>query len=376
MKKILLLGSVVSPCPPQYQGGTERVAYYQAKQLAKRDMSLIFVGAEGTANNFKEQLSFEKEKETKRIIKNIEFIEIGGGTGFGTQADALKFDLSQIEASRKLRIEMTNLARVQQLMINRQKEYSLILNNMRGEATFFPLAKKLNKPFINVMHLNIFPQLAELLLKYQIKVITISNNQKKEFPNLDYLSTIYNPINTKTLSFNPQPKNYALMVSTIGYHKNQQEAILACRQARIPLVLAGKIRDQKYFDEQIKPYIDKKNLTYYGEMSFNKKLKLYQQARVFLFPIKWQEPFGLVVIEALACGTPIIAYPHGGPKEIVKDGKTGFLVNNINEMAQKISQINLIKREICRQDAEKRFDEKIIGDQYFKTINNEISYLH
>jgi len=369
MKKILLLGSVVSPSPPKKQGGTERVAYYQAKQLAKRGVAIIFVGAGGTEINFKEQLDFEGEREAKKIIDNIEFVEIGGGTGFGTQADALKFDPSQVEASRKLRIEMVNLARVQQLMIDRQQEYNLILNNMRGGATFFPLAKQLAKPLFNVMHLNIFSGLADLFKKYRIKIITIADHQKKQFPHLDYQATIYNPINTKIFPFNPHPKNYALMISTVGYHKNQKEAILACRKANLPLVLAGKIRDQKYFDKEIKPFIDGKSLTYYGEMEFGKKLKLYQEAKVFLFPIKWQEPFGLVIIESLSCGTPVIAYPHGGPKEIIKDGKTGFLVNNVEEMARKINQINLIKREACRLDVEERFDEKIIGAQYFQAIN-------
>jgi len=83
MKKILLLGSIVSPCPPDKQGGTERVAYYQAKHLAIHNLPLIFIGAKGTKNNFKAELIFEKEQKINLILKNIEFIEIGGGTGFG-----------------------------------------------------------------------------------------------------------------------------------------------------------------------------------------------------------------------------------------------------------------------------------------------------
>ncbi len=372
MKKILILGSVVSPCPPLKHGGTERVAYYQAKHLAKKGLKIIFVGAIGTKKNFYQQLDFEKEEKKQLLLGNIEFIEIGGGTQFGNAKDSIKSNPIQEEASRKLRIEMLNLAEVQKLIIEKKDEYNMILNNMRGEAIFFSLIKLLKKRFINVCHLNIFPKLASFFAEYEVEIITISDNQRKDFPNLKYLSTIYNPISTKIFAFNPKPKNYALMISTIGYHKNQKDAILACQKADIPLVLAGKIRDQDYFEKEIKPYIDDKNVIYYSELGFEEKLKLYQEAKMFLFPILWQEPFGLVCIEALSCGTPVIAYPNGGPKEIVKDKINGFLVKNFNEMAKKIKEIDKINRLICRKDCQSRFDENIIGNKYFDVLSKLI----
>src|SRR3989344_5412950 len=109
MKKIFILGSVVSPCPPGKQGGTERVAYYQAKDLAEHGLQICFVCARGSKQNFQNELEREKVSDPGRIISNIEFIEIGGGTAHGNQQDALKFDLSFIEASRKMRIEIANL---------------------------------------------------------------------------------------------------------------------------------------------------------------------------------------------------------------------------------------------------------------------------
>lgn len=369
MKKLLLLGSVVSPCPAKKQGGTERVAYYQAKHLAKRDIQIIFVGAKQTKKNFAEQLDFEKETRKEKILSNIDFVEIGGGTGTGNQEDAVKIDPSQMESSRKFRMEMVHLAKVQELMIQKQSEYDVILNNMRGEALFLPLAKKLQKRFINIMHLNIFPELAELFQECQTDIITISNAQRQNYPNLNYLATIYNPVNTDIYTFSNTQKNYALMVGTVGMHKNQQDAVLACQKAGIPLVITGKIRDEKYFEKEIKSHVDNKSLTYFGEIDFEKKLKLYQEAKVFLFPINWQEPFGLVVIEALACGTPIIAYPHGGPKEIVVEGKTGFLVESPDQMAEAINKINNINRRACREDAEKRFADNVIGEQYFNFVS-------
>lgn len=367
MKKLLLLGSVVSKCPPEKAGGTERVAYYQAKNLAKRNIPIIFVGAEGTKKAFIDTLI--KEKETiDKILKKIEFVEIGGGTQFGNASDAIKSDPSKEEASRKLRVEMLHLAQVQRLMIERKNEYQLILNNMRGEAIFIPFANYLKKVFINVTHLNIFYKLAQFFKEYQTKIITLSYEQRKEFPDLNYIANIYNPVSTSIFTFNPTPKNYALMVATIGYHKNQKDAILACKKIGIPLIIAGKIRDFDYFEKEIKPHIDGKNIIYYKEIGLEEKIKLYQNAKVFLFPILWQEPFGLVCIEALSCGTPVIAYPHGGPKEIVQNGKNGYLVNNPLEMAEKIKEIEKIKRSFCRQTATELFDENIIGEKYYQTI--------
>ena len=239
---------------------------------------------------------------------------------------------------------------------------------MRGEAILIPLASELQKRFINVMHLNIFEDLATIFKKYNTDIITIATHQKEAYPQLNHLATIANPVATSSFTFNKNPKNYALMLSTIGEHKNQKDAILACQKAEIPLIISGKVRDQKYFENEIKPYIDNGLIQFYGEMDFKKKFQVYASARVFLFPIIWQEPFGLVVIEALASGTPVIAYPHGGPVDIITNGKNGFLVNNVEEMADKIKMIDSIDRQFCRDDVVLRFDEKIIGEQYSRIL--------
>jgi glycosyltransferase involved in cell wall biosynthesis len=367
MRKLLLLGSVAGPCPPKKAGGTERVAYVQAKELAKRGIDILFVGGVGTKNNFSDQLRAEKE-DSEAILSRIEFVEIGGKTQVGNASDSIQLDPAQIESSRKLRLEMVSLAEVQELMLKRKAEYSLILNNMRGEAVLLPLAAKLNKKIVCVMHLNIFAELAALFKKYKTEIITISDSQRTGFSGLHYLQTIYNPVRTASFTFSATPKEYALMLSTIGYHKNQKDAILACKKAGLKLILGGKIRDQEYFDEEIMPSIDGHLVEYIGEIGFEEKLKLYQEAKVFLFPIRWSEPFGLVLIEALACGTPVIAYPHGGPKEIVEDGKTGFLVNSVDEMAERIQHVNEIDRHICRKDVEEKYDEEVIGKKYFEVI--------
>ncbi len=365
--KILILGSVAAACPPKKQGGTERVAYYQAKQLAQHGWDILFVGGSGTKDNFQEELERENA-DSGTILSHITFSEIGGGTQFGNAENAKQFDPAYTEASRRMRLENVSLTHAQQYLFDRKDDYALVLNNLRGASPLIQAAQFLGKPWINVMHLNIFPELAEVYKKYNTSVITLASHQKEAFPELNHLATIFNPINTASFTFGDTPEGYALMVGTIGYHKNQKDAILAARHAGVPLVLAGKIRDQDYFENEIKPAIDGNSIQYVGELNFEDKVRLYRNASAFLFPIQWDEPFGLVAIEALACGTPVIAYPNGGPKQIVQEGKNGFLVNNVDEMALRLKEISKIDRTYCRRDVEQRFDENVIGKQYADAI--------
>ena len=130
------------------------------------------------------------------------------------------------------------------------------------------------------------------------------------------------------------------------------------------LVLAGKIRDQKYFEEKIKPHIDNKQISYVGEIGFSQKVKLYKNAKGLLFPTKWQEPFGLVAIEALACGTPVIAHKNGALPEIIEHGKNGFLTGNVASMTSAIKKLDSIDRKYCRESVEKKFTVKKMIEDY------------
>ena len=121
----------------------------------------------------------------------------------------------------------------------------------------------------------------------------------------------------------------------------------------------------KYFEKEIKPRL-RGNIKYIGEVSERKKSKILGEAQALLFPILWEEPFGLVVVEAMACGTPVIAFNRGSMKELIKDGKTGFLVKNINEMVEAIKKIDLIKPQDCRKWVEEKFSIKRMTDDYEK----------
>jgi len=352
--KIAILGSVALPVPPTKQGGTEAIAYYQAVNLATRGHKIILFAAAGSKDSIK--------KAHGSIPENLEIIEVGGGDVFTKYKGQLN-----IESSRSLRLENIYLGQVIEALLARRADFDIILNNMRGEAVFLPIAKLLTKPFVNIMHLNLFDELAKTFAKYNTHIITISNAQRKNYPDLNYLATVYNCVDTDKYSFEAKKENYLLMMGTIGTHKNQAVAVKVAKKLDMKLVLAGKIRDQDYFDKEIKPFLGDK-LEWLGELEFDKKLKLYQKAKAFIFPINWPEPFGLVMIEAMSCGTPVVAFDNGAVPEVVKDGFSGFVVENENEMTSEKKKIDKIKPINCRQHVLDNIkDEKMI-DSYQKAL--------
>lgn len=345
--RILILGSVALPVPPPFQGGTEWIAYYQAQGLAKLGHNVLLFASFGSKKG------------------SYELIEVGkGNTVQGSTLHVGLSDTVLVESSRKLRLENVYLSQVVQHLMDNGNSFDIILNNMRGEAIFLPVAKMLNKPFVNVMHLPLFEELASLFKQYNTSVITISNAQRNDFPGLNYLATVYNCVDTEKYVFNDKSGDYLLMMGSITPHKNQAGAVRIAKKLKMKLVLAGKINDEKYFNE-LKKDIDGNQIKWIGEIAFDEKVKLYQNARALLFPILWQEPFGLVMIEAMSCGTPVIAFANGAISEVVVNSKTGFVIENNSEdqMAEAVRKIDNINRVECRKHVEENFSiDKIVKD--------------
>ncbi len=354
--RIALLGSVSSVIPPQGQAAIERLAYQQALGLAQRGHTILLFALSGSTVPH----------------KNVRVIVVGEKTtlsGVGKEGSNNEEDI--YGASYKLRLELVHLARVIGELTGRANEYDVIVNNMRGEAVLLPVAASLQKPFYHVMHLPIFPELATLFQKYQTHCISISNAQRKANPHLSYAGTAYNAVDTKEFSFSPTHKNYTLYLGSIGRNKNPKDGILAAKAAGATIRIGGRIKDEAYYKEEIEPLIDGKTVEWVGELHPKEVIALYQGAKAFLFPTLWEEPFGLVMIEAMACGTPVIAYPNGATPEIVRDGKNGFLVHTVDEMAEKIKIIDTIDRKTCRASVEEKFSIQSMIDAYENILLKE-----
>jgi len=345
MKKIAIIVPPFATVPPPGQGGTERIAHEMIEGLAKKDYQVTLFGA-------------------GKYKGSAKFIQI-----FKKTITGRKIDTTHIEASRSLRIEIAYLAKVMREIIKRDKKFDIIFNHSRGGYLLLPLSLYLKTPIVSIMHLPIFKEVADVLASYKRpNVVTISNNQRKNFKNVDYLANVYNGINLSEFKFCEKPKDYFLFMGALGEHKNPKDAILAVKKAKVKLILAGGKKREPYFSKEIKPLIDNKQIKYMGEVSGKKRIDLYKYAKGFIFPIKWQEPFGLVMAEAMACGTPVIAYPNGAVKEVVKNKKTGFIVKNVSGIVKAIKNIDKINRKECRKYVEENFSVEKMIDDYEKII--------
>jgi hypothetical protein len=211
--KILILGSVALPVPPPLQGGTERIAYFQANGLASRGHTVTLVAAHGSLRK-----------------PEYELVEIGGGDtveGSSLVPESKKADGQQItEGSRKLRKEAVYLSRVAHFLISHGSEYDVIINNMRaGESIFLPIVSNLGKTMLNVMHLPIFEELAGVFDEFRAPVITISDAQRRDFPDLPYAATVYNAVDLDEYPFSDRIGEHLLMMGSIAPHKNQKTGI-------------------------------------------------------------------------------------------------------------------------------------------------------
>jgi len=230
-----------------------------------------------------------------------------------------------------------------------------------------PYSKSLNSPVVSTIHHPLYEEMIILFKKFHnINYVAISKNQRKTAPGINFVETIYHGLPLKKYPFRENSKNYLLWLSKITPKKGLAEAIDVAKKSGEKLIISGIIpkEDQDYFEYRIQPMIDGKQIKFVGAANFEKKIELFKNAKAFLYPIRRSEPFGLVVIESMACGTPVIAYKEGAMPELIKDGKTGFLVNSLEEMVNALKKIKNIKRIDCRRRVEKKFGLRKMVNRY------------
>jgi len=251
-------------------------------------------------------------------------------------------------------------------------KYDLIHIHPSVRGIFF--APLVNVPVVFTMHEPIIPGrkfFYDRIAPKNLYYISISKAQRKPAPELRWAATIYNGTEVKKFPFNAKPQKHFVTFGRLRSEKGIHEAIMAAKKARVPLKIAGKPNHGPYWERKIKPYLSK-NIQYVGMLPYKDIPRFVAEAKGFLFPINWEEPFGLVMTEAMACGTPVIAFKRGSVSEVIKDKKTGFVVKTVFEMAKAIKNIDAIDRNFCRSYVEQRFSVERMVDGYEKTFTRLI----
>ena len=242
--------------------------------------------------------------------------------------------------------------------------YDIIHNNF----DFLPLTYTglTTTPLVTTIHGFSSPGILPVYKKYNSKVFYVSISDADQSPELDYIKTIHHGIDIKQFDFQPAPDHALLFFGRIHNDKGARQAIEIARACNKKLIMAGIIQDQAYYERYVAPYIDNDKVIYVGSVGPVERNRLLGKACALLHPIQFDEPFGLSVIESMACGTPVIAFDRGSMPELIENGKNGFLVNNVNEAIETVARIKEIDRATCRGHVERHFTVDRMVDKYIK----------
>jgi glycosyltransferase involved in cell wall biosynthesis len=330
--RIAQVAPLYESVPPKLYGGTERIVSYLTEELVKQghEVTLFATGDSLTQANL-----------------------------VPICPRALRLDSSCMDqmAPHILMLETVFAQRFQFDVIHFHIDY-----------LHFPLTRSMDIASLTTLHGRLdVPELVPLYKEFQeIPVSSISNMQRRPLPWLNWQGTVYHGLPENQYEFHPKPGNYLAFLGRTSPEKGLDQAIDIAKRAGMPLKIAAKIdrTDREYFNCRIKPLLKDPAVEFLGEVGFPEKDALLGGAAALLFPIAWPEPFGIVMIESLACGTPVIAYPEGSVPEVLEDGVTGFLVRNVVEAVSAVKKITTIDRAMCRRSFEERFTARLMSSHY------------
>jgi glycosyltransferase involved in cell wall biosynthesis len=235
--------------------------------------------------------------------------------------------------------------------------------------TALAMADRIDTPLVHTLHGQFTPSTAAFYARHGHKaaLVGISRAQLESGPaGLETMGAIANPIDVRAWPLREHKDDYLLWIGRMTIEKGPHRAIAAAHVAGVPLILAGVIQpgQQAFFDREVAPHIDGERVRFVGEVGGSVKRSLFAGARALLVPIRWEEPFGMVMVEALACGTPVIAFPEGAARELVLDGRTGFLVEDEQAMGAAVDQLSRIAAQDCRAWVGEHCDVDVVAAAY------------
>jgi glycosyltransferase involved in cell wall biosynthesis len=321
------------PVPPPGYGGIEQVLDLLAAELTERGNDVTLFAAPGTRSRAQVQSPLE-----------------------GPHPDEIEMALYEADhvASAFARIEEFDEA------------FDVLHDNCGFTA--FAFADRIETPLVHTLHGPFTEETSAFYARHGHKAcaVALSRYQARQAPDeLDVVAVIGNPIVVDDYPFQDEKDDYLLWIGRLNDDKGPHRAIAAAEEAGARLLLAGPVQtgQEEFFAREVEPHLDGDQIRYIGEVG-EEKGELFAGARAFLMPIRWPEPFGLVMTEAMACGTPVIAFPEGSAPELVIDGDTGFVVDDERGMAAAVGRLDEIDPARCRESARERFDVAAVAESY------------
>ena len=256
---------------------------------------------------------------------------------------------------------------------SRWKEFDII--HSHGGIFGMQFAPLIETPIVVTMHNVYVPPKSPAFEYFKDKVnyCAISKSQKSICEGLNVVDVVCNSIDIKDYKLETQKDDYLFWLGNCVNDKGPDIAIRVAKDLGMKLIMAGKIDKNlkihvEFYEEKIKPHIDGKNVIFYEELTPQEKSKLYQKAKCFLFPIRWEEPFGMVMCEAMACGTPVVAFGRGAVPEVIKDKETGYIVKTYEEFIAAVKKVldGKIDPVACRKHVEENFSPQVMAKNYVK----------
>ncbi len=330
--RIAQVAPLFESVPPKYYGGTERVVSYLTEELVQQGHEVTLFASGDSVTH-------------ARLIAPCE--------------RALRLDSKIVDQISRHVLMMEWLAK-------QADEFDIIHSHI--DYLPFPIYRRLGIPTVTTLHGRLdLPELGDVYTEFSdTPVVSISMAQREPLPQAHWVGNVSHGLSAHLYSFHPKPGEYLAFLGRISPEKQVDSAIRLALKAEIPLKISAKVDsvDAAYFETTIKPLLDHPLIEFIGEIGDSDKDAFLGNAMALLFPIDWPEPFGLVMIEALACGTPVIARRRGSVPEVLEHGKTGVIFETETEAVNALRNIKHLDRRLCREAFEQRFTARSMAGHY------------
>ena len=338
--RIAQVAPLYESVPPKYYGGTERVVSYLTEELVRQGHEVtLFASGD----------SITKARLVPACRRSLRLGE--------RCMDQMAHHLVMLEH-----------------VFARTADFDIV--HFHVDYMHFPLSRRDRITHVTTLHGRLdVPDLVPLYQEFrEMPVISISNGQRQPLPRANWQATVYHGLPAEKYRFRAEPGSYLAFLGRISPEKRVDRAIEIAKQVGMPLKIAAKIDrvDKDYFDLVIAPLLRNSLVEFVGEIDEREKDAFLGNAYALLFPIDWPEPFGLVMIEAMACGTPVIAYRDGAVPEITVQGRTGFVVEALEDAVTAVRRIPQLSRKRCREVFEKQFTAARMASDYVRVFERLI----